>query len=194
MNTRLLGLIVLLALPLEQEARGQADPDTGGVFIGLRLNGTAWTIDDLDVDTESGVGLAMLAGYGISDLFSVYADLAAASFGGSNTYGLGHLDVGIRFIFGGPASTFRPYADAALSGRKSEWDDPSRGEVRAWGVGGTVGGGFLYFLAAPAALDVGFKATFGGLNEITIGGSSHEVDIRARSARLNVGFTLFLNR
>jgi hypothetical protein len=194
MAQRVLALVVMLSIALGHEARGQAVADTGGVQIGLRLNGSAWTVNDLDVDTESGIGLALLGGYGISDHFAVYADLTLASIDAQDTYGLGHLDAGIRFYFGGPADRFRPYADAALSGRRAEWDDPALGHVEAWGVGGTAGGGFLYFLSGPAALDVGFKTTFGGLNEVTIGGTSREVDIRATSARLNVGFTLFLNR
>lgn len=171
-----------------------------GFFVGLHLGAATWTVDDLQIDAESGGGGGLTVGYGFSQLISAYlsADAASISPDLGESYTLGHGDLGVLFTFGSTTSAVRPYADVAFGVRQASADlvDDTTGqteELTISGTGLTVGGGVRYHLSLPLAIDAGVKASFGNLTEAELGGVTIQLpeSASANSIRINVGVVWF---
>lgn len=198
MSRLLIGPLFFLAL-LSSPAVAQNGVNhisTEGLIIAPRLNGTAWTLDELGSnDAEFGPGLSVLIGYGVSDLLTLFADVSAARIEPEigDKYGLAHFDLGARLTLRGPSPNVGAYVDGALSGRAAEWETVL-GTIKARGIGISIGGGGLYFFSPSIALDVGLRLTFGDMSEIEVNGQSRDIEERATSARLSIGISWYAAR
>lgn len=171
---------------------------TRGFSIGLHLGGTSWHLDEPDLDLEgsdNGGGLGFGVSYGVSDLVTLLLNLDGASIDPDRgeTYSLGHADLGVRFTFGAPAKKFKPFAQVALTGAGAELEI-GRNTIQLRGGGLTLGGGLLYFLSPAWALDAGLDLTFGNLTEVEVNNVTVDIDVNARTSRLNAGVRWYPGR
>jgi hypothetical protein len=190
-----LAALALSASPL----LSQMDPRTGGLHLGLAINGTSVEIDDDDVgvdERESGGGLSLLVGYNFTRNIGVFLAGTAAEIdveGGNFT--LGHGDLGVRFSFPGK-SAFVPYVDVAftalnasdLAGDGAQFED-----VELTGKGITAGAGFNYFFSRRVAFDMNLRFTGGEFDTVKFDGGSISSDdgISTNTGRLNIGIAWY---
>jgi hypothetical protein len=177
---------------------GPGSAGAKGFFLGLALNGSALTADDLDSDTENGGGLQLQLGWGFSPKLAIFLDGSAASMDADGeSWILSHGDLGLRYHFAGPGKSFVPFVEGAFTGWVGSQDDVDfgngTGDLEISGAGFTLGGGFLYFFNSRVALNTGVKWTKGEFDKVKFQNVSVEgLDIDATSARLNIGLTFFL--
>ena len=184
----LLAAVLSLTLPSLLQAQAIWRSETTGLFVsGHGARGAI--VFENQTDNENGWGGGVAAGWGISQLVTVYAGVSGATIdlaSVSDSYALVHVDVGARFNFAGPGSRFRPYANAALAGVAAGTD--IGGDLFTISGGGlTLGGGIAYFLAKEVALDLGLQWTFDSFTEAEFRGAKSDIDLSATSARLSLG-------
>ena len=174
-----------------QVAAPEARSDVGGIVLAAALNGAAIDAEESD-EVESGGGLSLRLGYGISENIVLYAELQGANVESADiddTYTLTHVDLGGRYHFGGAASALRPFVGAAVTGRGASFDlGDETLDIR--GPALTLGGGLEYFLSRTVALEAGLKFSFGEFNEGRIGDGDWEdldEEVSATTSRLNLG-------
>lgn len=189
-------LVALMVLALSTSALAQAQSGTEGLFLNGRINGSAIQLDVENAVTESGGGIGAMIGYGFTPQFAIYLALDGASIQSesalfSSSYGLGYFDIGARYHFANSQRSWVPYLDAALSGQAVA-AEVGADEVEMIGSGFSVGGGILFFLSYPIALDLGLKWTFGNFREATVNGVSTTLeDVGTNAARFTVGLSWF---
>jgi hypothetical protein len=190
--------LLLLTYPMVASSQRSGSAGAKGFFLGLALNGSALTADDLDSDTENGGGLQLSLGWGFTPKLALFLDGSAASMDSDGeSWILTHGDLGLRYHFAGANRSFVPFIEGALTGWVGSQDDVDfgngTGDLEISGGGFTLGGGFLYFFSPRVALNAGLKWTNGEFNKVKFDNVSVEgLDIDATSARLNVGLTFFL--
>jgi opacity protein-like surface antigen len=160
--------------------------ETKGFFAKLSLFGTAWTIDDIDVDAESGGGLGANLGYNFTSNFGLFASFDAASMQPEEgeDYLMGHLDLGLQGIFRSSSDRFRPYLRVSLLGMSAQYEELDL-EINGGGIG--LGAGGLIFLSENLALDINYTHGLVNITEFKIGSTSEDLDERATTARLFIG-------
>jgi hypothetical protein len=192
--------LLLLSFPILASGQRSGPGNSGakGFFLGLALNGSALTADDLDSDTENGGGLQLSLGWGFTPKLALFLDGSAASMDSEgDSWILSHGDLGLRYHFASAGKSFVPFVEGAITGLVGSQEDidfgNGRGDLEISGGGFTLGGGFLYFFTPRVALNAGLKWTKGEFNKVKFENVSVEgLDIDATSARLNVGLTFFL--
>lgn len=197
MNMRISVFTLALLTGFATAANAQFDEverrsNTTGFTMGISLNGSSLSVED-DDEVESGGGLSLRAGYGISNSLQLYATGTGASIQHADfddTYQLGHFDLGARYLFGSAYRAARPYVNAAVSGRAARTEFGTE-TVDLRGTGFTFGGGLEYFLNRSVALEGGLDATFGDFSEGRVGDGDWQdlgaESFSATSARFNLG-------
>lgn len=168
---------------------------TRGAQIGLHAGVTSWNPDEiqgLDFEAETGFLFGGSFGWGMSDWLGLFAriDWSRISPEEVDPYTVNHVDVGIRavpMLFG---DVVRPYAEVFGAFRFLSFVEPNGFEVDASGPGFGGGLGLYVFVMPSVALNAGFAATLGNLEEVTFGGVPIE-DVGATSGRLMFGLTWF---
>lgn len=180
-----------------------AQSPTKGFVLGVQTiaaPGVSVTGADIDGEfkTNFGAGAGVMLGYGFTRLVSAYAslDLAKQRSGASDyagTFGLAHLEAGLRVNvpFGTP--TTMPYLSASVGRRavgarvtdtelERDYDMTLSGKVFG------LGGGIERFIAPTMALDAGVEASFGRFDKYDGDGQQAAIDVNAsRSVRMRVG-------
>ena len=180
---------VAAALVLAAPATAEAQSTTEGFHFGANLHGAAIHYES-DGEPESGPGLGLELGYGVSRMVTLYLEVSGANvetYDGRDSYSLGHADLGVRLNLGGPERSVLGYFVGALNGRAANIriaGDP----FEITGAGLTLGGGLLVFLNRSAALDFGLRWTGGSFSDAEYRGRTESIDLSANSARLNIGF------
>jgi hypothetical protein len=172
--------------------QGPGLSQTEGFSVGLYLNGTAARYED-ESTIESGAGLGLRVGYGLSSNFDLFAQFTAASVqhdGMSDRYGVGHFDLGAQYNFGQAQAQLRPFVFGALSGRAVSLDIV---DVDMRGAGFSLGGGLRYFFNPAFAFDMNLGMTFGSLGEGRVGSGSWQDlgndSVGMTSSRFNLGLS-----
>ena len=178
-------------------------PNTGfslGVYTfvapGLSVSGP-------DVDgvfsTSFGQGLGVSADYGFNDTFSGFAsvDLARqSSTPGSvpnGTYGLAHIELGVRANFHVSDPKLVPYLSAGVGRRAlaASATDPETGEQFDAGMSGemmAIGGGIKRYLSPTLALDAGLEVAYGSFGHWTDNGDVMDAQVSGTmTTRLRAG-------
>lgn len=164
--------------------------DTRGFHLGIGLNGSAIRAEDLSTNTESGGGIHLKLGYGVSPNVSLFAAGIAASMEGGD-YSLGQFDLGVRGYFPG-SSRWVPSVEGAVTGRAMVIDIGMNDDLELTGVGFTFGGGVDYYVAPSASLGVNLGWTVGKFTDAKMGSESGSLgndSFSALSTRFNVGLT-----
>jgi opacity protein-like surface antigen len=161
-----------------------------GFYIGANVQATAWTMPSLDLDTESGGGFGIKAGYNINTNLGVFLGLDGASINPpvGEDYGLGHFDIGVEGRIGNSESKFLPYGRLSYLGMAAVEDNPS-GDIEITGTGFGLGGGFYYFFTDNLALDVALVKSWVNIEEVKVGTISTSLDEDAETGRFLIGLS-----
>jgi hypothetical protein len=182
--------IFLLLLFLPAGAPAFAQYSTQGFFVGGHLNGSSWTLPDIDVEGDNGGGLGVTAGYGFSELFALLLNLDGATISPDegDDYTLGHVDLAGRFHFG--RNRAKGYGQIGLTG-VGAMQESDGGDTEVRGGGLDLGGGFMYFFSRPLALDISLHYLIGEVREVKVGNVTIDVEEDLNTARFNIGLTWF---
>lgn len=197
-TVRLAILLATLTLPTVVGAQAGADAShTEGLYLSARTGGYSIAYKG-DVEGTGG-GFGVRAGYGFSELFTVYVGMGGASisegdgFEGlptGDSYGLLLIDAGGRFHFR-RESRWVPFLEAEANIVGVWFDDADDAEVQYGGASASLGGGMLYFLSPTIAAEGAASFTAGSLMEREIAGSTDDVDIGLAGVRLHLGVSLY---
>lgn len=190
-----LAVVIVSASALSLEA--QVVPDTRGLHLGAALNATSIKLDETafsDDERENGYGANLYIGYNFTRNLGLLASLTASNINDSDTedFSVAHVDLAGRVSFPG-RSALVPYLELSLAGVGAEYT-ASGGEVELVEGGGVgLGGGLNYFFTRRAALDLGFRYTFGEFGKAKI--NDREVDsgdgVGFNTTRLNLGLAFY---
>lgn len=200
-----IALVMLWMAPAPAQSQSAPDASSGlrsstdGLFLHARMGGHGLDANDLADDTGSGIGLRL--GYGFSDLFTLYGGIELAVMNGGegfagfedDKYGMVLIEVGSRFHFR-RGKQFVPFADAALSvvGLGYEGDGIHQNkDVVYSGAGVSMGGGLLYFISPILAIEAGASFTPGSLMELSIDGSTSDVNVGMKGIRMMLGVSVY---
>lgn len=172
-----LSLFAVAAALCATEAAAQSGPlrsDTRGFSAGVNLTGSRAGSDAPGGTASSGLGVSL--GYGVSDALTLF---------GRSDYGYrrSQFDVGGRYSFGAPTSALRPYAEAALTGTRTNASD-----FRATGFGATASIGAEYFITPRLSLDAAVGYTAGRHTSIDFAAAGLDTDRSFAAPRVNLGF------
>lgn len=194
-NVLLTVACVLLAVPVSAQS-------TQGFAVDVGLNGTNWTVDDDGLDfSESGGGLDLALSFGFTDQVGLNLRADVANMDGGE-YTLAHVDLTGSYYFGQGAT--RPFAELGFSTRGATIEI---GEVVAFGEGVvdfgelelngtaiTLGGGVMHFVSPQIALQGRLLVSQGEFTDVEVRGRSGDIELDARSLRLNLGIRWYPNR
>lgn len=185
MKTLLL-LITLIFTSSQLHAQSVNAPvyDNEGFFINGSILGAAWTIDDSDIDAESGAGIGLKLGYNFSTNFGLFASIDGASIdpGDGDNYSLGHFDLGVQGTFRTTADRFRPFIRASFLGMSA-----LDGDFEINGAGFGLGAGALIFLSEKLALDINYTHGWVDFSEAKIESQSFDIDETGSTGRFFIG-------
>jgi len=181
-----------------------ADSRTRGFVLGVHsiaAPGVSITGDDIDGEfkTDMGMGAGVMLGYGFSRTLTAYAslDIAKQKFANSDyensTFGLGHIEAGVRANVPLGTSSTLPYLSASI-GRRSlgahvedtvlERDY----DMTISGMSYGVGAGVEHFFSPTMALELGVAANFGRFDKYDGDGEKATADVNgSRTIRMRVG-------
>jgi Outer membrane protein beta-barrel domain len=199
MLRRIAALLGTLAVPAALLAQGTSGPaNVKGFSLGIALNGSAISSDEVADGTDSGGGLTLGLGYGFTPRLLLFLDGTAASIrADGESWVLAHGDLGLRFHFTAPGRGFTPFVEGAFTTRTGtqeniEFLDGETADLEISGPGFTAGAGFLYFFSPRTALSTGLRWTTGEFTTVKFGNVSVDgLDLDATSTRVNIGLTWF---
>ncbi|HSA56562.1 MAG TPA: hypothetical protein VLE53_12715 [Gemmatimonadaceae bacterium] len=160
-------------------------------------------IDGEDVsgfETKGGSGAGVMVGYGFNPMFTGFASFDVAKQGSAmndieGSFGLVHLEVGVRAQLPMRNAKTVPYASAsigrrALGARVYDYDFDEEYDLSLSGTMFGLGGGIKHFLSSRTALDAGLTLGFGAFNNIEDDGEKFTVNVNgSTSVRLRIGVT-----
>jgi hypothetical protein len=181
-----------------------SDSRTRGFVLGVHsmaAPGVSITGDDIDGEfkTDMGMGAGVMVGYGFSRTLTAYAslDIAKQKFANTDyensTFGLGHIEAGVRANVPLGTSSTLPYLSANI-GRRSlgahvedtvlERDY----DMTISGMSYGVGAGVEHFFSPTMALELGVAANFGRFDKYDGDGEKATADVNgSRTIRMRVG-------
>jgi hypothetical protein len=183
--------LALACLPAAAQAQRS---DTRGFSLGANLAGAALQFED-QTDPDSGSGIGLRVGYGVTQRFELFADLSGSAFevpAGLTNYALGQIDLGARYNFRGAAAAARPYVSLAWATRVVVLENEE--EMLEFASSGlSAGVGLRYFLSRRFALDAGLSVAGGDVTRARLN-SGEWVDLEEESfglttSRLAVGIS-----
>jgi hypothetical protein len=187
-------------LPLVESTRIRAN--TSRFFLGISLNGSAIRFDDDSDEIDSGGGISAQLGWGFTQNFALIFDLSAAAIStDGGDFGLGHAEIGGRWHFVSPTRALVPFLEVGYAGRAivqedmfyyDDFGNSYSGDFTLSGTGVAFGGGLQYHVTPAFALGGSMKWTVGKFTTVELDDVSVDgLDIKATTARLNLGFTWY---
>jgi len=176
--------------------------NTSGFFLGLSLNGSSIQFDEASNDIESGGGLSAQIGWGFTRNFAMLFDVSGAAIrSDGGDYGLGHVELSGRWHFASPTRALVPFLEVGYAARAvtqngfvyvDDFGNILSGDFSLLGTGASFGGGLQYHVTPTMALGGSLKWTVGNFSTVKLDNVSVDgLDIRATTARLNLGFTWY---
>ncbi len=168
---------VVLACSAVSTASAQRS-NTEKLFLHVTIDGQVLTFDeDGFSNSDTGGGLSLRAGWGVTQLVTLYLGLNGARMEGrinrlNYEYDWGAFEIGSRFNFRS-GEPFVPFVDVALRAVAAQQESI---DLEFLGGGLTIGGGAAYFVTPYIAFNAGFRLGLGGINEIRFGNLSVDVD------------------
>lgn len=180
------------------------DSRTRGFVLGVHsiaAPGVSVTGNDIDGEfkTDMGMGAGVTLGYGFSRTLTAFAslDIAKQRFANTDydgaTFGLGHIEAGLRASMPLGTRNTLPYLSASFGRRSLGANVYDTVEEREYDmtVSGTsfgIGGGVEHFFSPSMALDLGVSANFGKFDHYAGDGEKATADVNAsRTIRMRVG-------
>jgi hypothetical protein len=168
---------------------------TRGFTLGAHLQAASLTVDD--DDPASGGGLGARIGYGFNRRFTGYLEVDGIVFEVENpdvggTWGMAHVDLGMRFNFANSLRRWVPFLEAAIGARGVTVDDnndeDSDAELSFSGGAFSLGGGLSFFASEKLAIESLMKFSSGTFEQVDVGNVSvRNLDIDASSFRFKIG-------
>lgn len=162
-------IALMICLPV---AAQENESRTEKLFLNVTLGAQGLYFDGAGMkENDPGGSISLRAGWGFTELFTLYLSLNGAQMnGGGNPfvgddYEWGALELGGRFNFRS-GKKLVPFADAALRAVAVVREDI---DLEYLGGGITLGGGASYYLTPAVALEVGLRLGWGGFNEVEQG-------------------------
>lgn len=152
----------------------------------------------MDENAPSGYGGGARIGYGVTQLIEPYLGFDATTIGISNvdaqSFSMTHVDVGVRFNFGGTILPIRPFVQGGYSSRKgvikqvingNQYDDVDFS-------GGTphLGGGLRYFFSKAIAAYADGTFTVGKSSNLTLNGEKQAETADITTFRIGIGISI----
>jgi len=181
---------------------------TKGIMVGVHTiaaPGVSINVPEFETEfkTSFGPGAGLMIGYGFNQTFSSYVSLDVAKQGAqgediSGTYGLGHLEFGVRANFPnvkiGSGKTL-PYVmgsfgQRALGARVTDLESEETADVSFRGSVIGLGAGIEHFFSPSVSFDGGLQLGFGSFNTFSL--DNDDMDISpsgTTSIRLRLGLT-----
>lgn len=187
-----IGLIALLAIffattTLQAQNEAVGTYETKGFYLNASVLGASWTMDELDIDAESGGGAGLKLGYNFNNNFGLFTSLDAALMNpDEGEYVLAHFDIGLQGTFGAATSRFRPFLNLVASGMSAQDD-----EIEINGAGISIGGGALVFLTRSVALNINYKHGLIEMSEYKMDSQSFDIEENATTMRLLIGLEFY---
>jgi hypothetical protein len=185
--------LLLSWLLMPTAAMAQVRSETTGLRLNAHLNGSAISFEDLD-ERDSGAGVGLSVGYGVTPNWLVFATVDAASIDvpGFSGYTLGHVDLGVRYSFASADRRLVPFLAAAYTYRLAI-EVIENEDFTLSGSGGTIGGGAAFYFSPSLALEGELGVNLGWFTDAKIGDMSLDLDetLRATSTRLNLGLSWY---
>ncbi len=178
----------------------QSDANTHGAFLNIRAGGHGVAFEN-DDDGE-GLGSGLRLGYGFNKRFTMYlgmevagmkGDMEFEEFAAGDEFSVAFFELGGRYHFR-PQERLVPFADASLAimGVIYEKDQTTNGtEVTYGGLGGSFGGGVMYFVTPKLAVEGAASFVPGNLSDRSVGSQDNSVDIGMASVRMTVGVSFY---
>ncbi|TVR83305.1 MAG: hypothetical protein EA412_00990 [Chitinophagaceae bacterium] len=160
--------------------------DNEGFFANASLLGAAWTLDDVDIDAQSGAGFGVKLGYNFNTNFGLFASFDASNINPDNgeNYLLGHFDIGGQGIFRSASDRVRPFIKASFVGMSAQDDDI---EINGGGFG--LGAGLYISLTEKLGFNVNYTHSWINISEVKIGSQTFDVEENATTGRFSLGLT-----
>lgn len=217
---RALTLVALLAIGATAQAQRTAprrsktavrralpNERTQGFMLGVHTiaaPGVKLTSAEYEPGYSSGFGLGagVMAGYGFNRIFSSFVSFDVARQGAhgdiSGTFGLGHLEIGLRanlpnVSLGSPNTL--PYlvgsfGRRALGARVTDLETDESGDIAFHGGMLGLGAGFEHFISPNMSFDAGVHLGFGTFDRLTVDGEDFDFGANeTTSMRLRFGVT-----
>lgn len=147
--------------------------NTSGFSLGLGLSGQSWASDYLSYLSDEepfGLGINLSAGYGFNQQFALIGGFGYHSFALNHdfwdSFELAHLDLGLRYNFGGTLQAFRPYVEGGIKRQAMVVGPINYSEYQLTGTNLQLGAGFNYFFNTRLALNVYGKFAFGKFSAV----------------------------
>lgn len=147
-----------------------------GFYTMVVAEGVIWTIPDLDLDSETGMGLGARFGYYFVNNFgiSMGIDISRITPRSNVTYDFAHIDFGLSRVFGNDSNRLRPYIRPAfvlLFGSSVEstediFSNPELNNLRGSGIG--AGLGSFYFINPRISLQLSYHYSVIWINTLRL--------------------------
>ena len=179
-----------------------ARANTSGFFLGLALNGSSIRFDNESSSIESGGGVSAQVGWGFTKNFALLVDVSGAAISSDGgDYGLGQFELAGRWHFASPSRALVPFLEAGYVGRAvvqndvvyfDDFGNSLAGDFSLLGNAIGFGGGLQYHVSPAMALGGSLKWTVGNFTTVKLDNVSVDgLDVKATTARLNLGFTWY---
>lgn len=180
-----------------------ADSRTRGFVLGVHsiaAPGVTVTGDDIEGEfkTNFGMGAGVMLGYGFTRTLTAFASLDIAKQGSGATdydatFGLGHIEAGLRASLPLGTPNTLPYLSASF-GRRAigahvyDTEFERDYDMTISGTSYGVGAGVEHFFSPTMALDLGLSANFGRFDKYDEDGEKVTADVNgSRTIRMRVG-------
>lgn len=178
--------------------------NTKGFFINAGGHVLGWASEYfkyMDKNAPSGYGGGARIGYGVTQLIEPYIGFDATSMGMSNvdaqSFGMTHIDVGVRFNLGGTILPVRPFVEAGYSSRKGTIKHVINGnnydDLEFSGGTPHLGGGLRYFIKKFLAVYADGTFTIGKNSDLTLNGQKQTEKADVTTFRIGIGVSVNLS-
>lgn len=197
-------ILVIVSFCIASEGQVRQRSAIKGFNAAARIHTLGWASDYfqyLDKNASSGFGGGLRVGYGITELLEPYVGFDFTSLGTSDidakSFGMTHIDVGLRVNLAGTINPVRPFVQAGYSFLKGKVDEVVNGasyvDLQFYGGKPHVGGGLNYFFKIPISVFAEGIFTVGKKSKAKLDGTEISDEPDVTTFRINVGVSFNLS-
>ncbi len=197
-------ILVIVSFSIASEGQVRQRSAIKGFNAAARIHTLGWASDYfqyLDKNAPSGFGGGLRVGYGITELLEPYVGFDFTSLGTSDidakSFGMTHIDVGLRVNLAGTINPVRPFVQAGYSFLKGKVDEVVNGasyvDLQFYGGKPHVGGGLNYFFKIPISVFAEGIFTVGKKSKAKLDGTEISDEPDVTTFRINVGVSFNLS-